>query len=1083
MNTTRPMNLRLGTLSKKDASYLPALVSSLGSNRSLAFLVNASSQPRSLLSCLSSCHGGPLIRPMQTALVSSATRRGVVATQALVSAPLARPADAKFVTEAHGFKLQRQQFVSEYDAMVLLYKHDKTGAEVISVMNNDENKTFGVVFRTPVDNSYGIPHILEHSVLCGSRKYPIKEPFVELMKGSLNTFLNAFTYPDRTCYPVASTNIQDFYNLVDVYMDAVFHPRCISDPKVFEQEGWHYELDSLEDEMTYKGVVFNEMKGVYSSPDSVYYRTVQQSLFPENTYRHDSGGDPLQIPGLKFDEFKDFHSKYYHPSNARFWFYGDDDVTKRLEILDKYLTEFELKQVTSAVVTQPLIPKPRKVVQYYAVGEEEGEEGGKQKAFVGINWILTDKPLDVETELTLGFLDYLMLGTNAAPLRKALNDSSLGEAVIGGGIDDELKQPIFGLGLKGVDPADVEKVEALILSKLQELAEGPGFSPGAIEAAVNSIEFSLRENNTGSFPRGLSLMLRSMNAWIYDRDPFQPIQWEEALGNFKTKLASGQDVFGPLIKKYILENQHRVVVHLLPDSELSHKMEAEEKERIEAFRKTLTSEQVGAIIANTAELKRLQETPDPPEALKCIPTLQLSDIPRLITKVPTDVTQLSGSGATLLTHDLFTNNILYMETAFDMKTIPGHLLPLVPLFCRSLTQMGTAKENFIELTERIGRKTGGFSISTMTSPVRGRSDSPVAKVMIRGKAMASKAGDLFDVARDVLLTAQLNDKARFTQMVSETKSGMESGIIGSGHSYAARRLGAQHGGVAGWMSEQMGGISYLEYIRTLAKRVESDWEGVQADLENIRSALLQSQGTLINLTGDSKTLQLASPHVTSFLSSLPKQTKATSVPWQASYLPRVNEAFTVPTQVNYVGKGGNLYSDAGYKLNGSAYVIEKYLGNTWLWDRVRVVGGAYGGFCSFDPQSGNFTFLSYRDPNLTETLDVYDGSVEFLRSLNLDQDALTKSIVGTMGDIDAYQLPDAKGSSALSRYLLGMTDEERQQRRDEILGTTNQDFKAFAEVIASISGDKGRVVAVTSADKAKAVLEQKPDFWTVNKIV
>jgi Zn-dependent M16 (insulinase) family peptidase len=547
------------------------------------------------------------------------------------------------------------------------------------------------------------------------------------------------TYLTYNLTPTTSLTCQDFYNLVDVYLDAVFHPRCISDPKVFEQEGWHYELDKPGEDVTYKGVVFNEMKGVYSSPDSVYYRVVQQSLFPDNTYRHDSGGDPEQIPALSYAEFQAFHAQYYSASNARLWFYGDDDPLKRLELLDKVLSEFGQVDVSSAVETQPLLTEPRRVVHHYAAGDLE--EGEVPKAYVGVSWVMTDAELDTETELALGFLDFLMLGTNASPLRKAMNDSGLGAAVIGGGIDDELKQPVFSLGLKGVDPENAEKVEALIMAKLEEL-EKVGFSSTAIEAAVNSIEFSMRENNTGSFPRGLSLMLRSVGAWIYDRDPFQPIQWEDALNSFKAKLASGSDVFGPLIRKYILDNKHRVSVTLLPDATLAKTTESEEKGRIATHVSGLSADQLGNIAAETAELRRRQETPDTPEALKCVPTLQLSDLNTKISTVPTDVTKIGGS--TLLTHDLFTNNVLYAEVLLDMGGLPGHLLPLVPLFCRSLTQMGTATESFVELTERIGRKTGGLSVSPFTTPVRGQTE-PIAKIMVRGKAMGDKAGDMMQV--------------------------------------------------------------------------------------------------------------------------------------------------------------------------------------------------------------------------------------------------------------------------------------------------------------------------------------------------
>ncbi|GIL59926.1 hypothetical protein Vafri_14582 [Volvox africanus] len=1005
------------------------------------------------------------------------------------AAPAVAPAAAStavlpdaIVEKAHGFTLQRTQFVKEYGSHVLLYKHDKTGAELISVLNSDENKTFGVVFRTPVDDSTGIPHILEHSVLCGSRKYPIKEPFVELMKSSLNTFLNAFTYPDRTCYPVASTNTQDFYNLVDVYLDAVFHPRCVSDRRVFEQEGWHFELDNKEEPLTYKGVVFNEMKGVYSSPDSRYYRIVQQALFPDNTYRHDSGGDPEVIPNLTFEQFQQFHAKYYHPSNARFWFYGDDDPVKRLALLDSYLKEFERREVNSSVETQKLKRMPRSVTEYYAAGD--GEEG-EQKAYVGVSWVLSDNPLDVETELALGFLDYLMLGTPAAPLRKALNDSRLGAAVIGGGVDDDLKQPCFTLGLKGVDPADSDKVEELITSKLKELATS-GFSASAIEAAINTIEFSLRENNTGSFPRGLSLMLRAVGAWIYDRDPFTQMQWEDALSSFKSKLASGQDVFGPLIHSLLLDNHHRVTVRLLPDPELAATTEAKEKARLEAARGAMKDDQLDAVVENTSALKELQETPDPPEALACIPALQLSDIPPTITKVPTSSKALAD-GATLLAHDLFTNDVLYLEAAFDLRSVPARLLPLVPLFCRSLTQMGTSSESFVELTERIGRKTGGISIYPFTSAVRGK-EQPVAYIMVRGKAMGGKSADMLDLMRDILLTARLDDRQRFTQMVAETKASMESGIISGGHSYAGKRLAAQRG-MAAALSETMGGLSYLESIRSLAKKVETDdgWQEVKSDLEAIRSALLQRNGAIVNMTADAATLSAVEGQVSDFLAALPAASAPTANAAQswsnALLLPRTNEALCVPTQVNYVAKAANLFQDAGYELNGSAYVVEKYLGNTWLWDRVRVVGGAYGGFCSFDSHSGMFTYMSYRDPNLLDTLGTYDGSADYLRSLELSKDELTKAIIGTMGDIDAYQLPDAKGYSALVRHLLGVTDEERQIRRDQILGTSNKDFKAFADAIECVRGAAGRVVAVTSLDKAKSVLDEKPDFWEVKKVL
>jgi Zn-dependent M16 (insulinase) family peptidase len=944
-----------------------------------------------------------------------------------------------------------------------------------------------------------VPHILEHSVLCGSRKYAIKEPFVELMKGSLNTFLNAFTYPDRTCYPVASANLADFYNLVDVYLDAVLHPKCVADPRTFAQEGWHYEVEEKEGgaavgsapvpgaAVRLKGVVFNEMKGVYSSPDAVHGRAVQQALFPDNTYAADSGGDPASIPDLTFAEFAAFHARYYHPSNARFWFYGDDPAEERLVRLGAYLDEFERRDASdSEVVPQPLFTSPRRVVAKYAASaadDEDGADGGSgaeaPKEYVSLNWVLAPDAVDLETELALGFLDYLLLGTAAAPLRKALNDSGLGEALIGGGLQDELRQPIFSVGLKGVAPGDAGKVEDLILGELARLGRD-GFPAPAVEAAVNTIEFSLRENNTGSFPRGLSLMLRSAPAWIYGRDPLRPLQWENDMAALKARLSSGEDVFRPLIAKFLVDNPHRVAVLLQPDAALGPAQEAAEQARVDAAVAAMGAAGLGAAAAETAALRERQETPDSPEALACIPSLALVDIPRAATEVPTDVSAVGGGAgvATLLTHDLPTSGVLYVEACLPLEGVPARLLPLLPLFCRCLTQMGTRTESFVQLTDRIGRKTGGFSVSPMVSDVRGKPLNPAAYLVVSGKAMADKAGDLLDLASDILLTARLDDRDRFRQMVLESRAGLEAGIVGAGHRFAARRLDAPRS-VAGWAGEAMGGLAYLDFIRGLAKRVDADWEGVKADLEAIRTAVLCRQGAVINATADAKTLDLAAPRLDAFLASLPASAAAASCDWAAaaSAISNTSLALTVPTQVNYVGKAANLYEDGGYKLGGSAYVASKVLGTSWLWDRVRVSGGAYGGFADFDSHSGQFTYLSYRDPNLLDTLDVYDGTPGWLKTLDLDQDALTKAIVGTIGDIDSYQLPDAKGHSALMRHLLGVTQEERQQRREEVLGTRLADIRAFGEAVACVSGPAGRVVAVTNADRAVAALEARPGVF------
>ncbi|KAL4196966.1 hypothetical protein AMTRI_Chr04g248910 [Amborella trichopoda] len=975
-----------------------------------------------------------------------------------------------------GFEKVSEQLIEECKSKAILYKHKKTGAEVISVVNDDENKVFGIVFRTPPKDSTGIPHILEHSVLCGSRKYPLKEPFVELLKGSLHTFLNAFTYPDRTCYPVASTNTKDFYNLVDVYLDAVFFPKCIEDYQTFQQEGWHYELNNPEEEISLKGVVFNEMKGVYSQPDNIMGRISQQVMFPDNTYGVDSGGDPKVIPKLTFEEFKEFHRKYYHPSNSKIWFYGDDDPNERLRTISVYLDQFDASSAPyeSKVVPQKLFPKPVKVVEKYPAGDT-GDL--KKKHMVSLNWLLSEEPLDLETELALGFLDHLMLGTPASPLRKTLLESGLGDALIGGGIEDELLQPQFSVGLKGVAEEDVRKVEDLIIQTLEELAN-KGFDVEAIEASMNTIEFSLRENNTGSFPRGLSLMLRSIGKWIYDMDPFEPLKYEKPLNDLKARIAEegSKAVFSPLIQKFILDNPHRVTIEMQPDTEKASRDEADEKESLEKVKASMTEEDLAELARATQELRLKQETPDPPEVLKCVPSLSLHDIPKHPIHVPIEIGEING--VKVLQHELFTNDVLYAEVVFDMCLVKQELLPLIPLFCQSLLEMGTKDMDFVQLNQLIGRKTGGISIYPFTSSIRGKVE-PCSRIIVRAKSMAARVDDLFNLVNTVLQDVQFTDQQRFKQFVCQSKARMESRLRGSGHGIAAARMDAKLN-TAGWIAEQMGGISYLQFLETLEKQVDQDWSAISCSLEDIRRSLLSRKGCLINLTADGKNLSNSEKHVSKFLDLLPATSSLETTSWKAQlYLG--NEALVIPTQVNYVGKAGNLY-DTGYQLNGSTYVISMYIGNTWLWDRVRVSGGAYGGFCDFDTHSGVFSYLSYRDPNLLRTLDIYDGTANFLRELELDEDTLTKAIIGTIGDVDGYQLPDAKGYSSMLRYLLGITEEERQKRHEEILSTSLKDFHDFADVVGVVK-HKGVVVAVVSEDDVTAANEERPGFFQVKKVL
>ena len=966
------------------------------------------------------------------------------------------------MSEKYGFVLIRERAIPELNTTARLFRHVRTGAELLSMENDDENKVFGITFFTPTPDSTGLPHIIEHSVLCGSRKYPVKEPFVELLKGSLQTFVNAMTFPDKTMYPVASQNLQDFYNLVDVYLDAVFYPRLT--PYTLLQEGWHYELEDASAPLTYKGVVFNEMKGAYSNPDDLLEQYVKASLFPDTMYREDSGGNPEVIPALTYEQFRAYHATYYHPSNARIFFYGDDPPEERLRLVNEYLKDFDPIAVPRPNLYQPRFDAPRRLVHRFAANEQPDDD--RPQGQVTVNWALTEAK-DPETLLLFSILNHILIGTPASPLRKALIDSGLGEDLAGVGLELDLYQGIFSTGLRGTDPANADQIEALVLKTLTELAE-QGIEREMIEASLNTVEFALRENNTGQLPRGLMLGWRVMQAWLYGGDPLEVLAFEAPLQAIKARLASEPRTFEALIRSALLENPHRTTVVLQPDPALAHEREEAERARLAAIRASMDDTALQRVIEETLTLHRLQQTPDSPEALATIPHLTLDDLDRQRKRIPISVEQRDSTR--VLFHDLFTNGIFYLDLGFNLHVLPQELLPYVPLFGRALLEMGTETEDYVRLSRRIGRKTGGIRPDGFALHPR-QGTQAVTWQFLRGKATLAQVPDLLAILRDVLLTVRLDNRERFRQLVLEEKAGEEAQLVPAGHLVVRQRLQARFN-EADWAAEQMGGVSYLFFLRDLIGRIDRDWPAVLNALETMRRLLINRNAMLVNATLDATGWAAVEPQVVAFLETLPA-VPATLQPWQPAF-PSHDEGLVIPAQVNYVGKGGNLYQ-LGYTFHGSAVPITRYLTTTWLWERVRVHGGAYGGFCMFDRRSGVLTFLSYRDPNLLQTLEVYDQAAQFLRDLSLSQEELTKAIIGAISALDTYMLPDAKGYASLQWHLVGDTDDDLQRVRDEVLATTPDDFRRFADVLAALNG-AGSVVIMGSS-RALAEANQAREGW------
>lgn len=958
----------------------------------------------------------------------------------------------------HGFTLLTEKELHEAGGRARVWRHDATGAQLLSIVNDDENKCFGVTFRTPPKDSTGVAHILEHSVLCGSDRYPVKEPFVELLKGSLQTFLNAFTFPDKTCYPVASANLQDFYNLMDVYIDAVFHPRISED--IFRQEGWHVEAESAEGPWSYKGVVYNEMKGAYSSPDSVLAEQSQQSLFPDTLYSLDSGGNPEHIPDLTYEAFVDFHRSFYHPGNARFFFWGDDTEDERLRRVNEAIKGYGCRQSDSCVPLQPRLDTPRQIEVPYAASKEE------TRAHMTVNWLLGERA-DVEQALIMEMLEHILEGMPGSPLRRALIASGLGEDVTGCGLETDLRQMYYSTGLKGMNPDDVPRASLIIFDTLAELAE-TGFDAMLVEAAVNTVEFAYRENNSGRFPRGLAAMIQALSTWLYDGDPLAALAWEAPLARIKARLASGERVFEDAVRRWMLDNPHRSTVILLPDHDLGRRRDEAEAARLDAVRAAGTPADHARLAGETARLQAAQEAPDSPEALATIPNVGIADLPRHGTELPIAVSEDFTAHSTLLEHDLPTRGVAYTCLQLPLDQVDDDLVPLLPLFGRCLTELGTARRDFTELGARIAAKTGGFGAAPGFGTTRDR--QPLRHFIISGKTVYDKLPEYFALLREVLfepLTDRNRILERLGQMLLEEKSRLEQGLVAAGHATISSRLRA-HFTQAGRLMERTGGLSYLQSLRALLRRLKREPDAILADLDRLRRAVIAAPGAVADCTAEASGLALARPLLAGVLDALPASRPPCEHPCGQTPLALPDhEAILTEAQINYVGKAVNLY-DLGHTFHGSFNVILRALRMGYLWERVRVRGGAYGAFCNLDRNSGTLIFASYRDPNVSETLDAFDAAADFLRAAAPAGPQLERAIVGGIGDLDAYMLPDAKGATALARWLSGETPEERARVREEMFATTTADFHAFADILRDASAHAGTCVLGGSKARSAA---------------
>lgn len=959
--------------------------------------------------------------------------------------------DLKIGEVYQGFTLIHSEQLQEVNSQAYMFKHLKSGARLLYLANDDDNKVFSISFRTPASDDTGVAHILEHSVLCGSKKFPLKEPFVELVKGSLNTFLNAMTFPDKTMYPVASMNDKDFHNLMDVYLDAVFNPRIYENKYLLKQEGWHYSLPKLEDELIYKGVVYNEMKGVYSSPESVLEQASQASLFPDTTYRYESGGHPEAIPQLTQADFEKFHSLYYHPANSYIYLYGKLDIIERLKFIDQeYLQSYEEITVDSAIQLQEPFNKTKITKVEYPLSEGEDTKG---RSFFSLAFVVGESH-EMEKYLALNILDIILVNMPGSPLKQAILDREIAQDVESS-TTSSIKQNVFSIVASGTDADKQEEFVKTIYASLQELAT-KGIDKKLLESALNIIEFKLRESDFGNYPKGLIYNIRVMDTWLYDQCPLEALKYEGLIEKMRENIKGRY--FENFIETYLMDNTHRSLTVLTPCIGLEIERGKALKTKLEAIKAQATAAELEQLVVETAQLQAMQEYIDPPEALEKIPLLKLSDIKAEAEKSNYSVT--TTNKVNYLYQPAFTNKIAYIEGHLSANELPEELISYLYLLSDLLGQLSTKKYNYFDLAQEIALHTGGISFSANVLASEENADEFVVKLSCNAKVLLNKMNKLQELISEILLDTDFTDKKRLREVINESKTSIEVGLSSQGHTIAMSRLAAYFSKAAAF-SEQ-GSLNYYYFIRNLSENFETKAEQIINDLQTVLKYVVKAPKALWGYSCETSHQAQVLAELQVLNSKLP-QTEYPEVDYKLP-VPAKNEGIYTPGMVQYVAMGGD-FKKKGFKYHGSMRVVETVLRYEYLWTNIRVKGGAYGAMITLK-RNGVWQFVSYRDPNLLNTIEVYKQMADYLANLELSEREVLKYIIGTMSKVDMPMSNAGKLTRSITRYLLGLSDEIVQQSRTQILATKLQDLRDTAQIIASIMQDNNLCV-VGSESKIK----------------
>ena len=935
------------------------------------------------------------------------------------------------------YEILDEHRVEDVQSDGFILRHKKSGARIAILSNNDDNKVFYIGFRTPPEDETGVPHIIEHTTLCGSKKFPVKDPFIELAKGSLNTFLNAMTYPDKTVYPVASCNDQDFKNLMDVYLDAVFNPNITKYEEIFKQEGWHYELTGKDDELKINGVVYNEMKGAYSSPDEVLSSQIYRSLFPDNTYSKDSGGNPEYIPKLTYEAYLDFYHKYYHPSNSYIYLYGDMDVVERLEWLDKeYLSLYDYKKVNSEINKQPAFDEIKNVEAQYSITMDDSQEN---KTYLSYNRVVGDT-LDEMLYQAFDVLDYALVSSPGAPVKQALIDAGIGDDVYGS-YDAGILQPVFSFVAKNANASQADEFENIIENTLKEVVK-TGINKEALLAGINSSEFKFREADFGQFPKGLLFGLNCLDSWLFD--DMKPFIHLECLGTFaKLRKAVDTDYFEKLIQEYLLDNTHGSSVTVKPKRGLGNEREEALAKELSNYKASLSDEEIKKLIEDTEHLKKYQEEPSSDEDLRKLPMLTRADMKK--NAMPFSNIEDELLDVKVVRHDIESNGIDYISFLFDAGDFAQSELGYLGFFTNALGLVSTEKYSYTDLANATNIYTGGISTGTASHPDIKDRNNFVFKFEVKLKVLEKNLDKALELMEQMLLTSDFTDTKRLGELVAQIKARLQANLSSSGHLVAAMRSMSSFSRYALYQDE-LKGIAFYRSICHIEKELSESPKSVSDKLAAIAKKLFARNRMLISFTGNNEAYGNAKPSLEKVIAEF---NKMSAVGNQAEvHFNTAKEAFIDASQIQYVAKTGDFICE-GYEYTGALRLLRIILSYDYLWINVRVKGGAYGCMNTF-LRSGESYFVSYRDPNLSDTLDVYDRIPEYIKSFSPDERDMTKYIIGTFSALDTPMNPEAKGSRSLSAYLEGITYEQIQKERNEILNAQPEDIRRLADLVEAV---------------------------------